>query len=81
MAAPPPEWFLELSAELRQWGRWGDDDRIGTLNLIDGDAVRRGAASVQDGRRFSLATAIRAAGSLATAAQLIPPSLSPMLAA
>jgi kynurenine formamidase len=55
VAAPLPDWFLEMAAELRQWGRWGDDDRIGTLNLIDGAAVRRGAAAVHDGRRFSLA--------------------------
>lgn len=52
---PLPDWFTELAAELRQWGRWGDDDRLGTLNLIDGDAVRRGAGSVESGRRFSLA--------------------------
>jgi kynurenine formamidase len=50
-----PDWFTELAASLRQWGRWGDDDRLGTLNLIDGDAVRRGAACVQTGRRLSLA--------------------------
>ena len=50
-----PDWFTELAASLRQWGRWGDDDRLGTLNLIDGAAVRRGAASVVDGRRLSLA--------------------------
>lgn len=55
MSAPLPDWFTELSAELRQWGRWGDDDRIGTLNLIDAAAVRRGAAAVVDGRRISLA--------------------------
>lgn len=55
MAAPLPDWFHELAAELRQWGRWGDDDRIGTLNLIDADAVRRGAAAVVDGERISLA--------------------------
>ena len=55
MAAPLPDWFHELAAELRQWGRWGDDDRIGTLNLIDADAVRRGAAAVVDGQRISLA--------------------------
>lgn len=52
---PLPDWFTALAAELRQWGRWGDDDQLGTLNLIDGDAVRRGAAAVVDGRRFSLA--------------------------
>ena len=50
-----PDWFHELASSLRQWGRWGDDDRLGTLNLIDREAVRRGAASVVDGRRLSLA--------------------------
>jgi kynurenine formamidase len=55
MGVPLPDWFVALSAELRQWGRWGDDDRIGTLNLIDGEAVRRGAAAVIDGRCRSLA--------------------------
>ena len=52
---PLPDWFTALAAELRQWGRWGEGDELGTLNLIDGDAVRRGAAAVVDGRRFSLA--------------------------
>jgi kynurenine formamidase len=50
-----PDWFVDLAASLRQWGRWGDDDQLGTLNLIDGEAVRRGAACVRDGRRFALA--------------------------
>ncbi len=52
---PLPDWFTELAAPLRQWGRWGDDDQLGTLNLIDGDAVKRGAAAVQTGERISLA--------------------------
>jgi kynurenine formamidase len=50
----PPE-FVELAARVRNWGRWGDDDEIGTLNLIDAAAVRRGAAAVRTGHRFSLA--------------------------
>lgn len=50
-----PDWFTELAASLRQWGRWGDGDRLGTLNLIDAGAVRRGAAAVVDGERLSLA--------------------------
>lgn len=38
----------------RNWGRWGDDDRLGTLNLID-DAARAHAASlVRRGASFSL---------------------------
>ena len=52
---PLPEWFTELAAQVGNWGRWGDDDELGTLNLIDDAAVRRGAACVRTGRRFSLA--------------------------
>jgi kynurenine formamidase len=52
---PPPDWFAELADRVRNWGRWGERDEIGTLNLIDGEAVRRGAACVRTGRRFSLA--------------------------
>jgi len=52
---PLPDWFTELAANVSNWGRWGDGDEIGTLNLIDGDAVRRGAASVRTGRPFSVA--------------------------
>ena len=47
--------FHELAAKVRNWGRWGDDDRIGTLNLIDAEARRRAAASVTSGRALSLA--------------------------
>jgi kynurenine formamidase len=50
-----PDEFVELAARVSNWGRWGDDDEIGTLNLIDAEAVRRGAAAVRTGKRFSLA--------------------------
>jgi kynurenine formamidase len=50
----PPE-FVELARTVNNWGRWGDADEIGTLNLIDADAVTRGAACVNRGRAFSLA--------------------------
>ena len=47
--------FTQLAARVRNWGRWGDDDELGTLNLIDADAIKRGAACVQSGKAFSLA--------------------------
>jgi len=47
--------FHELAKRVSNWGRWGDDDERGTLNLIDGEAVRRGAACVRTGATFSLA--------------------------
>jgi len=52
---PFPADIAELAARVNNWGRWGDDDQLGTLNLIDEAARRRGAASVVDGRAFSLA--------------------------
>jgi len=37
------------------WGRWGDDDELGTLNFITGAARARGVAEARDGRTVSLA--------------------------
>jgi kynurenine formamidase len=44
-----------LGKELSNWGRWGADDEIGTLNLVDAAAIQRGAACVRDGAGFTLA--------------------------
>jgi kynurenine formamidase len=57
----PPE-VEELRAKFRNWGRWGDDDEIGTLNLITEDVVRTGAAEIKTGKRFSLALPLDADG-------------------
>ena len=46
--------FGALFKQVCNWGRWGDDDEAGTLNLIDDVAVRRGTACVQTGRRLTL---------------------------
>lgn len=59
---PLPREFHELAASVCNWGRWGSDDELGTLNLITPEAVLRGVASVRDGRRFSLAMRLSAAG-------------------
>jgi len=41
--------------ELSNWGRWGKDDQLGTLNLVTPDKRRRAAALVKDGFPVSLA--------------------------
>ncbi|MDR7187740.1 kynurenine formamidase [Microbacterium sp. BE35] len=41
----------------RNWGRWGEDDVLGTLNLIDAAKRVEAAALVQDGEVISLAQA------------------------
>ncbi len=44
----------ELGKQLSNWGRWGDDDEIGTLNYIT-DAVRVAAVqSVKTGKHFEV---------------------------
>lgn len=39
---------------LTNWGRWGEEDERGTLNLIDTAAVRRGFAAARSGRLIPL---------------------------
>ena len=46
--------FVQLAGRVRNWGRWGDDDELGTLNLIDAAAVQRGVACAQTGKTFNL---------------------------
>ncbi len=52
VAVPAP--FAEIAGRVRNWGRWGPDDQVGTINLIDDDARRRAAACVRSGRAFPL---------------------------
>ncbi len=49
-----PESFADIARRVRNWGRWGADDQLGTLNLIDDAVRRRAVASVQDGRSLPL---------------------------
>jgi len=52
---PYPQWFKELATKVNNWGRWGPEDQIGTINLITPEVVRRGVACVRSGRTLSLA--------------------------
>lgn len=52
---PLPDELKALAARVSNWGRWGDDDERGTLNLIDAAATRRGVAAVRRGESFMLA--------------------------
>lgn len=57
-----PEELRALAAEVSNWGRWGDDDELGTLNLIDAAAVARGVAAARTGVRIPLAIRLDANG-------------------
>lgn len=43
---------------LSNWGRWGEDDRLGTLNLITDDVRAAAASMVRTGKAVSLSLAI-----------------------
>lgn len=38
----------------KNWGKWGDDDQVGSLNYLDADQVLRGVASVRTGEVHTL---------------------------
>ncbi len=50
----PSERYIEIASRIRNWGRWGDDDERGTLNLIDAAARRRAAGEMRTGKAFCL---------------------------
>ncbi|MGW2326631.1 cyclase family protein [Streptomyces sp. NPDC001700] len=70
----PPE-FHDIAQRVNNWGRWGADDEIGTLNLITDAVVRDAAAAVRTGRRVPLAVPLRQDG---IQTGLIPGRVNPL---
>ena len=56
---PTEEEVLGYFSELSNWGRWGEDDQLGTLNLITPKKTRRAAGLVQEGVTVSCAQTVR----------------------
>jgi kynurenine formamidase len=54
--------FTDIAKRVNNWGRWGADDEIGTLNLITDEVVREAATSVRSGRRVPLALPLQQDG-------------------
>ncbi|MGW0766702.1 cyclase family protein [Streptomyces sp. NPDC002676] len=57
-----PVEFHDIAKRVNNWGRWGADDEIGTLNLITDEVVREAAACVRTGRRVPLALPLQQDG-------------------
>lgn len=53
--AVTPALLDEYCKKFRNWGRWGPDDEIGTLNFITPEVVRRAATLVKQGKVISCA--------------------------
>ena len=43
-----------LFQQVKNWGRWGDQDEAGALNLLTPERIRAAAALVVEGESFSL---------------------------
>jgi|SRR5579871_662831 len=50
--------FEAIFEAVKNWGRWGADDELGTLNYINADKLREAASLVRSGRRVSMAIPI-----------------------
>lgn len=46
--------FKRMAREVSNWGRWGADDELGTLNFITADRVAHAASLVRHGKVFPL---------------------------
>ncbi|NND22596.1 MAG: cyclase family protein, partial [Silicimonas sp.] len=54
MAKLTREDIYKTAKELSNWGRWGDDDQIGTLNNISPEDIVAAAGLVKRGKVFAL---------------------------
>ncbi|MFF8695132.1 cyclase family protein [Streptomyces sp. NPDC015144] len=69
-----PAEFHDIAKRVNNWGRWGADDEIGTLNLITDAVVREAAATVRSGLRVPLALPLRQDG---VQSGLVPGRINP----
>jgi kynurenine formamidase len=54
--------FRAVAADVSNWGRWGNDDELGTLNLITAEKVAHAASTVRHGKVFALGVDFGSAG-------------------
>ena len=58
IATPTSDDLVRMAVELRNWGRWGEDDERGALNLITENKRAQAAALVREGLSVSCAGAL-----------------------
>ncbi|MDT5009497.1 MAG: hypothetical protein QOH57_1114 [Mycobacterium sp.] len=54
--------FQRVADDVRNWGRWGDADELGTLNFITAEKVANAAGLVKHGKVFPLGVDFGASG-------------------
>ena len=61
---PYPQEIVDLGEKVKNWGRWGDDDEVGTINFITDQVVKDAMKCVKSGKRLSLAFPLQQQGGL-----------------
>lgn len=54
--------FQQLCARVSNWGRWGDDDQRGTVNLLTAERIKDALSAVVDGDIHALGVALGSPG-------------------
>ncbi|HLX88782.1 MAG TPA: cyclase family protein [Acidimicrobiales bacterium] len=68
--------FHAIAARVRNWGRWGPDDQLGTLNFVDAAARHRAVAAVRTGEAYPLGLPLSEEEGIQ--AGLVPGRVNPM---
>jgi kynurenine formamidase len=55
VSTPSVQTVRDLSKKYSNWGRWGADDQLGTLNHVTPEDVVKAAGLIRSGKRISLA--------------------------
>jgi kynurenine formamidase len=67
------ESFRAVGARLSNWGRWGEQDQRGTLNLITPERTAAAAALIRRGQSFDLSISLGAGGPQAPGGMRVNP--------
>ena len=51
--------ILEAAEKLSNWGRWGSDDQIGTLNNVSPEDIVNAGGLIRRGKVFSLGLSLK----------------------
>ncbi|GAA1709731.1 cyclase family protein [Kribbella yunnanensis] len=72
MTTPTQDDVLGYFETLSNWGRWGDDDQLGTLNHITDDVRLAAARAVRHGRSVSCAWEVAVPGEMQRSTNVCP---------
>lgn len=62
IGSPADADWRRVAEKVRNWGRWGDDDQLGTLNHITQEEIRYAASCVRKGKTIPLGAPFNAQG-------------------